>query len=45
MYLLLGALRRSHIPSAALRAGDWRDSMSLGYDLEGKTLDILDRGI
>lgn len=44
IYLLLGALRRIHIPSSALRAGCWRGSMDLGYDPEGKILGILGMG-
>ncbi len=44
MYLLLGALRRSHVPSTALRAGKWRGSMSLGHDPGGKVLGILGMG-
>ena len=44
LYLLLGALRRTHVPSTALRAGQWRGAMSLGHDPEGKTLGILGMG-
>ncbi|KAL8922846.1 MAG: hypothetical protein Q9208_004971 [Pyrenodesmia sp. 3 TL-2023] len=44
VYLLLGALRRVHIPATALRAGQWRGSMGLGHDPEGKTLGILGMG-
>ncbi|KAI4147379.1 MAG: hypothetical protein LQ341_001810 [Variospora aurantia] len=44
IYLLLGALRRVHIPATALRAGKWRGSMGLGHDPEGKTLGILGMG-
>ncbi|KAI4196462.1 MAG: hypothetical protein LQ346_003217 [Caloplaca aetnensis] len=44
IYLLLGALRRVHIPATALRAGQWRGSMGLGHDPEGKTLGILGMG-
>lgn len=44
IYLLLGALRRMHIPTQAIRAGQWRGSMSLGYDPDGKTLGILGMG-
>ncbi|KAI4120245.1 MAG: hypothetical protein LQ338_007159 [Usnochroma carphineum] len=44
IYLLLGALRRVHIPATALREGKWRGSMGLGHDPEGKTLGILGMG-
>ena len=44
VYLLLGALRRSHIPSSALRQGRWRGDMKLTHDPEGKTLGILGMG-
>ena len=44
MYLLLGALRRSHVPTTALRAGKWRGSMTLGHDPGGKVLGILGMG-
>ncbi|KAI4277753.1 MAG: hypothetical protein L6R38_005376 [Xanthoria sp. 2 TBL-2021] len=44
IYLLLGALRRAHIPATALREGRWRGSMSLGHDPDGKTLGILGMG-
>ena len=44
LYLLLGALRRIHVPSTALRAGQWRGAMELGHDPEGKTLGILGMG-
>lgn len=44
IYLLLGALRRVHIPATALREGKWRGSMPLGHDPEGKTLGILGMG-
>lgn len=44
IYLLLGALRRLHIPTQAIRAGQWRGSMSLGHDPDGKTLGILGMG-
>lgn len=44
IYLLLGALRRMHIPAQALRAGQWRGSMSWGHDPDGKTLGILGMG-
>lgn len=44
IYLLLGALRRMHIPTQAIRAGQWRGSMSLGHDPDGKTLGILGMG-
>ncbi|KAI4248776.1 MAG: hypothetical protein LQ352_005804 [Teloschistes flavicans] len=44
IYLLLGALRRAHIPATALRQGQWRGSMGLGHDPEGKMLGILGMG-
>ena len=44
MYLLLGALRRAWIPSVALRKGEWRGRMGLGFDPEGKVLGILGMG-
>lgn len=44
IYLLLGALRRVHVPATALREGKWRGSMGLGHDPEGKTLGILGMG-
>jgi glyoxylate reductase len=44
MYLLLGALRRSHVPSTAIRAGKWRGNMGLGHGPEGKVLGILGMG-
>ncbi|KAI4204194.1 MAG: hypothetical protein LQ350_001385 [Teloschistes chrysophthalmus] len=44
IYLLLGALRRAHIAATALRQGQWRGSMGLGHDPEGKTLGILGMG-
>ncbi|KAL8694249.1 MAG: hypothetical protein Q9218_001075 [Villophora microphyllina] len=44
IYLLLGALRRAHIPAIALRQGQWRGSMALGHDPEGKMLGILGMG-
>ena len=44
IYLLLGALRRAHVPAVALRQGQWRGSMALGHDPEGKILGILGMG-
>ncbi|KAL8842281.1 MAG: hypothetical protein Q9176_002670 [Flavoplaca citrina] len=44
IYLLLGALRRAHIPATALRQGRWRGSMGLGHDPDGKMLGILGMG-
>ena len=44
MFLLLGALRRSHIPYIALRAGQWRGGMQLTHDPDGKMLGILGMG-
>lgn len=44
MFLILGALRRIHIPYTALRAGKWRGRMGLTHEPEGKTLGILGMG-
>ena len=44
MFLILGALRRIHIPYTALRAGKWRGHMGLTHEPEGKTLGILGMG-
>lgn len=44
IYLLLGALRRTHIPATALRAGKWRGAMQLTHDPENKILGILGMG-
>lgn len=44
IFLLLGAMRRVHIPATSLRAGQWRGQMSLGHDPDGKTLGILGMG-
>ena len=44
IYLLLGALRRAHVPATALREGQWRGSMDLGHDPDGKVLGILGLG-
>ncbi len=44
IFLLLGAMRRVHIPATSLRAGQWRGEMSLGHDPDGKILGILGMG-
>ena len=44
MFLILGALRRIHVPYTALRAGQWRGRMGLTHEPEGKTLGILGMG-
>ncbi|KAL8817553.1 MAG: hypothetical protein Q9223_003637 [Gallowayella weberi] len=44
VFLLLGALRRAHVPATALRQGRWRGSMGMGHDPDGKTLGILGMG-
>jgi len=44
MFLILGALRRIHIPYTALRAGKWRGKMGLTHEPEGKMLGILGMG-
>ena len=44
IWLILGALRRAHIPYTATRAGNWRGRMQLTHDPENKTLGILGMG-
>ncbi|KAF6222742.1 hypothetical protein HO133_000790 [Letharia lupina] len=44
LFLIIGALRRIHIPTTALRAGKWRGRMCLTHEPEGKTLGILGMG-
>ena len=44
LFLIIGALRRVHIPATALRAGKWRGRMCLTHEPEGKTLGILGMG-
>ncbi|CAD6583310.1 MAG: hypothetical protein ASARMPRED_001292 [Alectoria sarmentosa] len=44
LFLIIGALRRIHIPATALRAGKWRGRMCLTHEPEGKTLGILGMG-
>lgn len=44
IFLLLGALRRIHIPTIAIRSGQWRGQMDLGHDPEDKILGILGMG-
>ena len=44
IFLILGALRRIHIPYTALRAGKWRGNMGLTHEPEGKMLGILGMG-
>lgn len=45
IFLMLGALRRIHIPYSAVRAGNWRGpSPQLGYDPQHKVLGILGMG-
>ena len=44
MFLIIGALRRIHVPATALRAGKWRGRMCLTHEPEGKTLGILGMG-
>lgn len=44
IFLLLGALRRIHIPYTALREKRWRGTSQLGYDPENKVLGILGMG-
>lgn len=44
LFLIIGALRRIHVPATALRAGKWRGRMCLTHEPEGKTLGILGMG-
>lgn len=45
LLLMLGALRRIHVPLTAVRGGDWRGkSFALGHDPKGKVLGILGMG-
>ena len=45
IFLMLGALRRIHIPYSAIRASQWRGpSPQLGYDPQQKILGILGMG-
>lgn len=45
MFLIIGALRRIHIPSSTIRAGNWRGpSPQLGHDPQNKVLGILGMG-
>jgi glyoxylate reductase len=44
IFLLLGALRRIHVPYAAIRNKQWRGGAQLGYDPENKKLGILGMG-
>ena len=44
MFLIIGALRRMHVPATALRAGKWRGRMCLTHEPEGKILGILGMG-
>ncbi|RKF57859.1 putative 2-hydroxyacid dehydrogenase UNK4.10 [Erysiphe neolycopersici] len=46
MFLLLGALRRIHLPYLAVRAGEWRggNAFQSGHDPDGKLLGILGMG-
>lgn len=45
IFLMLGALRRVHIPYSAVRSGKWRGpSFQLGYDPQNKILGILGMG-
>ena len=44
LFLIIGALRRIHVPATALRAGKWRGRMGLTHEPEGKTLGILGMG-
>ncbi|EPQ62243.1 BgtA-21350 [Blumeria graminis f. sp. tritici] len=44
LFLILGALRRIHVPCLAIRAGQWRGSTQLGHDPENKLLGILGMG-
>jgi glyoxylate reductase len=45
IFLMLGALRRIHVPYSAIRASNWRGSSpQLGYDPQQKILGILGMG-
>ncbi|KAL3420568.1 D-isomer specific 2-hydroxyacid dehydrogenase [Phlyctema vagabunda] len=45
LFLMLGALRRIHVPYSAVRAGKWRGpSPQLGYDPQQKVMGILGMG-
>jgi glyoxylate reductase len=44
MFLILGALRRIHVPYTAIRNGAWRGSSGLGHDPKAKVLGILGMG-
>lgn len=45
MFLMLGALRRIHIPYSSVRASTWRGpKFTLGYDPQNKVLGILGMG-
>lgn len=44
IFLMLGALRRIHIPYSAVRATKWRGASQLGYDPQNKVLGILGMG-
>jgi len=45
MFLIIGALRRIHIPTSTIRAGNWRGpSPQLGHDPQNKVLGILGMG-
>lgn len=44
IFLLLGALRRIHVPYTAIREKRWRGETQLGFDPQGKKLGILGMG-
>ena len=44
IFLMLGALRRIHIPYASVRNGNWRGKTQLGIDPKDKKLGILGMG-
>ncbi|PMD30130.1 putative hydroxyisocaproate dehydrogenase [Hyaloscypha variabilis F] len=45
IFLLLGALRRIHVPYTAIRASNWRGpSPQLGYDPQAKLLGVIGMG-
>lgn len=44
IFLLLGALRRIHVPYTAIREKRWRGATQLGFDPQGKKLGILGMG-
>ncbi|KAE8448976.1 hypothetical protein EG329_008772 [Mollisiaceae sp. DMI_Dod_QoI] len=44
IFLMLGALRRIHIPTTSIRSSKWRGTTQLGLDPQSKVLGILGMG-